>query len=341
MAFLDICGAYTGTTGTGTLTLGSAIPTLLTPAGAGAVDATVYDYSIMSGNGTDREVGYGTYTASGTSLTRNYVLSTTGSLLSLTGTSEVRMTPRAASLGDVAGPASSTDNTLPRYHLTTGKIIQGSGIVVDDSNNVSGMGTLACGAITSSGAFSIGTSNVATVGSIELGHASANTLTASGGVLSIEGVAVVNSASSPTLGTITTTGNIELGHASANTLSAASGILSVEGVAQVRVAGAQTLTGGFKATPYSAGTKSSGTYTPLYSDGNFQTATNGGAHTLAPPADDCTIIVQYTNNGSAGTITTSGFSKVSGTPTTVNGDDFFAFITKLNGFSHLSWQALQ
>ncbi len=41
--------------------------------------------------------------------------------------------------GDVAGPSSSTDNTLPRFNLTTGKLIQGSGIVVDDSNNMTGI----------------------------------------------------------------------------------------------------------------------------------------------------------------------------------------------------------
>jgi hypothetical protein len=42
----------------------------------------------------------------------------------------------------------------------------------------------------STGAFSIGTSAVLTAGSIELGHASANTLTAASGVLSVEGVPV-------------------------------------------------------------------------------------------------------------------------------------------------------
>lgn len=41
-----------------------------------------------------------------------------------------------AGLGDVDGPASSTDNEIPRYHLTTGKIIQASGVLIDDSSNV-------------------------------------------------------------------------------------------------------------------------------------------------------------------------------------------------------------
>lgn len=109
----------------------------------------------------------------------------------------------------------------------------------------------------------------------------------------------------------------------------------------VRTDTAATMTVGYKVTPFSAGTKSSGTYTPLYSDGNFQTAVNGGAHTLAPPADDCTMILQYTNNGSAGAITTSGFTKVDGSFTTANGDDFFCNIIKVGSFSYLSIVKLQ
>lgn len=41
--------------------------------------------------------------------------------------------------GDVVGPASSVDNTLPRFDSTTGKLIQGSGVVVDDSGNITGV----------------------------------------------------------------------------------------------------------------------------------------------------------------------------------------------------------
>ena len=102
-----------------------------------------------------------------------------------------------------------------------------------------------------------------------------------------------------------------------------------------------TFTAGYSATPYNAGTKSSGTYTPDEANGNFQYAVNGGAHTLAPPTNNCTIIVQYTNNASAGAITTSGFTKKSGSFTTTDGDDFFCYITKLNGFSSLTIEALQ
>lgn len=43
-------------------------------------------------------------------------------------------------IGDrVVGAASSTDNALARFDLATGKVIQNSGIIVDDSNNVTGV----------------------------------------------------------------------------------------------------------------------------------------------------------------------------------------------------------
>ncbi len=99
---------------------------------------------------------------------------------------------------------------------------------------------------------------------------------------------------------------------------------------------------GIAGTPYNAGTFSTGTYTPVYSNGNFQYATNNGAHTLAPPAAACTIVIEYVNGASAGTITTSGFTKVTGDSlTTTNGSKFFLYITKHQTYSSLNVQALQ
>jgi hypothetical protein len=118
--------------------------------------------------------------------------------------------------------------------------------------------------------------------------------------------------------------------------------LASAAVTTAKLAGGTLGAIGFAATPLNAGTKSSGTYTPAESSGNFQYAVNGGAHTLAPPTNNCTIVVQYTNNGSAGTITVSGFTLVDGDDaTTTDGDDFFYYITKLNGFSLLTVKALQ
>ena len=104
---------------------------------------------------------------------------------------------------------------------------------------------------------------------------------------------------------------------------------------------ADVLTAGFAATPYNAGTKSSGTFTPDEANGNLQYAVNNGAHTLAPPSNNCTLVIQYTNDASAGAVTTSGFTKVSGSFTTTNGDDFMCYICKNNSKSHLNIVALQ
>ena len=47
------------------------------------------------------------------------------------------ITPPAGT-GDVVGPASSVDNTLPRFDGTSGKALQGSGVAVTDLNEISG-----------------------------------------------------------------------------------------------------------------------------------------------------------------------------------------------------------
>jgi hypothetical protein len=55
-----------------------------------------------------------------------------------------------------AGPAASTDNALVRFDLATGKVIQNSGAILDDSNNLSGIA-----AFTTTGAANIGTNLIA------------------------------------------------------------------------------------------------------------------------------------------------------------------------------------
>lgn len=52
------------------------------------------------------------------------------------------LSPSAVGGGDVVGPGSSTDNALPRFDGTGGKTLQGSSVVVDDSNNMSGVANL-------------------------------------------------------------------------------------------------------------------------------------------------------------------------------------------------------
>jgi hypothetical protein len=102
------------------------------------------------------------------------------------------------------------------------------------------------------------------------------------------------------------------------------------------------LKGGFTATAYDAGTKTTGSFTPAPASGNLQKYINGGAHTLAPPTGDCSMVILITNNGSAGAITSSGFTlSEAGDLTTTNAHKFMAVITVVGTFSWLFVKALQ
>jgi hypothetical protein len=93
----NIARMSTATTGTGTITLGSAVSGYLTFALAGASDGETLAYGIK--DGANSEVGTGVYTASGTTLTRSVTKSTNSdTAISLSGTAEVFITARAQDL---------------------------------------------------------------------------------------------------------------------------------------------------------------------------------------------------------------------------------------------------
>lgn len=89
----------------------------------------------------------------------------------------------SSSSGNVVGPVSSVDNTVPRFNGITGQIIQGSSVVVDDSDNVSGVEDL-----TINGELTLGTIEAASANTI------ADTRTRSTGTsVGAGGVAISNS----------------------------------------------------------------------------------------------------------------------------------------------------
>ena len=106
-----------------------------------------------------------------------------------------------------------------------------------------------------------------------------------------------------------------------------------EGRVLVDAAGTMLLAGGTGVTAAAdAEGVASGTYTPSPVGGNFKTITNGGAFTLAAPTapGDYTMILQITNTASAGAVTLTGYTKVSGESfNTTDGAVFRVYITKI------------
>tara|TARA_R100001440_G_scaffold65801_1_gene86733 strand:- start:1730 stop:2443 length:714 start_codon:yes stop_codon:yes gene_type:complete len=94
--FADRVSVSTSTTGTGTLSLGSARSGYQTFADGGISDGDTVRYVIE--DGTAWEIGQGTYTHSGTTLSRTLSSSSTGSLLNLSGSGYVFISPSAADL---------------------------------------------------------------------------------------------------------------------------------------------------------------------------------------------------------------------------------------------------
>jgi hypothetical protein len=102
--------------------------------------------SVAASGGTGISVSGSPITTSGTLTITNTapdqtVAIASGTGISVTGTyPSFTITNTSPSLGgDVVGPASATDNAVARYDTTTGKLIQNSVTLIDDTGNASGI----------------------------------------------------------------------------------------------------------------------------------------------------------------------------------------------------------
>ncbi|HEY6022052.1 MAG TPA: hypothetical protein VIY48_19945 [Candidatus Paceibacterota bacterium] len=193
----------TATTGTGTVTLGSASSNAFcTFAEGGISDGNTVAYCIE--DSTDFEIGTGVYTAAGTTMTRAAVLlskisGTAGTTkLTLSGSATVRVVAVAEHIyydgrgaGSTWSPTTSDGAALGTGTKMWSDLFLADGAVVNFNNGNVTL-THSSGLITSSAALSLGTSNAFTCGTVELGAASDTTLSRSAaGVLAVEGAAVV------------------------------------------------------------------------------------------------------------------------------------------------------
>lgn len=117
----------TSTTGTGTVTLGSAEDGFQTFSNGGIANSDVVRYTIE--DGTDFEIGNGTYSSSGPTLTRTLLESSTGSLLNLSGDAIVFVTAAAEDLQlkDSSGNISVSGN------ITVTGTVDGRDVATDGS----------------------------------------------------------------------------------------------------------------------------------------------------------------------------------------------------------------
>lgn len=125
-----------------------------------APDQTV---SLTASTGISTSGTYPSFTITNTA--PDQVVSLTGAgTTSITGTyPNFTITSNDEHDGDVVGPSSATDNAVARYDTTTGKLIQNSVVIIDDTGSVTGVNALTAESLTVNNNATLGSSNTDTL----------------------------------------------------------------------------------------------------------------------------------------------------------------------------------
>jgi hypothetical protein len=125
-----------------------------------APDQTV---ALTDGTAIDVTGTYPNFTINNTA--PDQVVSLTGAgTTSISGTyPNFTITSNDSKVGDVVGPASATDNAIARYDSTTGKLIQNSLVIVDDTGSVTGVNALTAESLVINNNATLGSSNTDTL----------------------------------------------------------------------------------------------------------------------------------------------------------------------------------
>lgn len=135
----------TSTTGTGTITLGSAEDGYQTFADAGVANSDVVRYIIE--DGSNFEIGTGTYTSSGTTLSRTVSESSnSNNAINLSGSATVFVGATAQDLSPLGGGSNKVffendTNVTADYTITDGKNAMSAGPITIDSGVTVTVGT--------------------------------------------------------------------------------------------------------------------------------------------------------------------------------------------------------
>ena len=232
-----------------------------------------------------------------------------------------------AGVGDFTGPASSVADNIVTFNGTTGKVGKDSGVKASDLI-VGPASSVADNIVTFNGT----TGKLAKDSGVAVSSlAPKASPTFTGTPAAPTAAPGTNTTQLATTGFVKAAIDVVLGG-----VSAAFDTLAEIAAAMLQKAADNTgITAGFTATAVNDGTKSSGTYTPSPLGGNLRYISNGGAFTLAAPSQsgDYSMVVQIVNSATAGAITFTGFALAPGgnALTTVNGNKFNLYITKLNG----------